>query len=164
MSIVYNIKSTEYSNATATPIVPSNPSLASSKIRIQPVTWACPAGGVSLASTMLFARMPAGNVTIFTGLSKLYNNVWATNTTLAIGYGVYYTPTTNPPASVVALAAAFRAAATLHTAGSFNLDTVDLYGIQTFYSLTGFDVTGLTAAENLSGSETLQGFICYTID
>ena len=163
MTVYLNVKSTEYANATATPIVLAAPSLASSKLRVQPVTWAI--GQASdYTSTGLLARMPQGEVTIWTGLSKLYNSAWATTTTCAIGIGAYYTTTVNPPLAVAAAPAALRAAATLHTVGSFNLDTVDLVGSQTFYSLTGFDITLLTAVENLGGTETLKGFIIYTVD
>ena len=158
-----NVKSTEYSNATATPIVLAQPSLASAKIRIQPVTWAI-GGAADVGSTALLARMPAGQVTIWTALSKLYNSAWAASSTAAFGYGAYYTPTANPPLLVAASAAALKAAASMSSAGSFNLDSVDLAGFQTFLSLTGFDITLVTAGAALGGTETIKGVIAYTVD
>jgi hypothetical protein len=164
MTSVLNVSSSEYANQASNPPVLANPSLNTSKLRIMPVTWAI-GTAASIGSTGLLARMPQGKCTIWTGISKLYNSAWATTTTAAIGTGAYLTQVSaNPPTTVAAATGAFRAAATLHTAGSFNLDTVDLSGQQTFFSHTGFDVTLTTAAEALGGTETLQGYIVYSVD
>ncbi len=163
MTSVTNVQSAEYANQIASPIVQATPSLNTAKLRVMPVTWSQGVAG-STGSTGLLARMPQGQVTIWTGLSKLWNNAWATTTTLAVGVGAYYTPTANPPVSVAAAPAAFRAAATVHTAGSFDFSTVDLAGHQSFYSLNGFDITITTAAEALAGTETLTGYIVYSVD
>ena len=157
-------KSTEYTNATATPIVKNSTTEEHGKLRTMFFTHDQDGAG-DANSTVTLGKLPAGRVRVIGGLSRFYCN-WVTGSqTMDIGWAAY----TDEDGDDVALdvdglvdgldvdAVGYFTMASNIAAGQL------LGGTYTFNSNNGVVITAKAIAA-LADGDDLCGYITYVID
>ena len=157
-------KSTEYTNATATPIVKNSTTEEHGKLRT--LFFSHDQDGVGDAnSTVTLGKLPAGKVKIIGGLSRFYCN-WVTGSqTMDIGWAAY----TDLDGDAVALDVdGMVDGLDVDAVGYFSMESNTAAGKlkggnYTFESRDGVIIQALAIAALVDGDD-LCGYITYVID
>lgn len=151
--------STEYTNATATPVTIANPDQGGS-IRYLPVTFT-QSGAGDASSTVDLAFLPAGRVRVIGPLCTLDISAFGASRTLDIGWTAY---TDLDGAAVAADADGLDDGLDVSSASAVPLGTVvgdgDTY---MFESRDGVTLQATVLGGTIPDAATIKGFIAYVI-
>ena len=157
-------KSTEYTNATATPIVKNSTTEEHGKLRTMFFTHDQDGAG-DANSTVTLGKLPAGRVRVIGGLSRFYCN-WVTGSqTMDIGWEAFTAQDgTTTAADVDGLVDGLDVDAVGYFDMEGNTAAGKLKGgTYTFESRDGVEITALAIAALVDGDD-LCGYITYVID
>jgi hypothetical protein len=157
-------KSTEYTNATATPVTPNNTTEMHGRERIMFFTHDQDGVG-DAGSTVALGELPAGRVRIIGGLSRFYCNWTASSQTMDVGWESFTamdgtTTAADPDGLVDGL--------DVDAVGYFSLESNVAAGKATggthvFESKDGVVIAAKAIAALASGDD-LVGYITYIVD
>ena len=157
-------KSTEYTNATATPIVKADTTGDKGKLRTLAFTHDQDGAG-DANSTVTLGKLPPGKVKILGGLSRFYCNWVTSSQTMDIGWKAY----TDLDGDAVALDVdGLVDGLDVDTVGYFDMESNIAAGkltggTYTFESRDGVEITALAIGALVDGDD-LCGYITYVID
>ena len=157
-------KSTEYTNATATPIVKNSTTEEHGKLRTMFFTHDQDGAG-DANSTVTLGKLPAGRVRVIGGLSRFYCN-WVTGSqTMDIGWEAFTAQDgTTTAADVDGLVNGLD----VDTAGYFAVESAIAAekatgGTHVFESRDGVVINALAISAMVDGDD-LVGYITYVVD
>ena len=157
-------KSTEYTNATATPVVNNTTAEQHGRLRVMFFTHDQDGAG-SANSTVTLGKLPAGKVRIIGGLSRFYCNWTTSSQTMDIGWESFTAQDgTTTAADVDGLVDGLD----VDTAGYFSVESAlaaekATGGTHVFESRDGVVINAL-AIEALVDGDDLVGYITYVVD
>lgn len=159
-------KSTEYTNATAVPVVNNQPTEMGGRLRVAYAVHDQSGAGDATSSVALF-KLPAGRVRIFLGLSFFYVNWTTASATLDLGYDAYTkqdgtTATADPNGLIDGLdvdAVGLRSGEDLVTAL-----TQAAGGTYVFESKDGVVIRATSQDTAIVSGDDLAGYIVYAVD
>ena len=157
-------KSTEYTNATATPVVKNNATEEHGILRVMFFTHNQDGAG-DANSTVTLGKLPAGKVKILGGLSRMYVNWVTSSQTMDIGWQAY----TDLDGDAVALDVdGMVDGLDVDAVGYFSMEGNTAAGKlkggnYTFESRDGVIIKALAIAA-LADGDDLCGYITYVID
>ena len=157
-------KSTEYTNATATPVVNNTTAEQHGRLRVMFFTHDQDGAG-DANSTVTLGKLPAGKVKIIGGLSRFYCNWVTSSQTMDIGWQAY----TDLNGDAVALDVdGMVDGLDVDAVGYFSMESNTAAGKlkggnYTFESRDGVEITALAIAALVDGDD-LCGYITYVID
>ena len=162
-------KSTEYTNATATPVTTTDTSVHHGRVRISYFTHDQDGAG-DATSSVAIAKLPAGKVKLLTSLSRAYVNWTTSSATLDLGWDAYTSATASTDGDTIA-------ADPNGLIDGLDVDTVGyqtlegaLAGIKatggtyTFESKDGVVIRATSQDEALVDGDDLIGYIIYVAD
>ena len=157
-------KSTEYTNATATPIVKADTTGDKGKLRTLAFTHDQDGAG-DANSTVTLGKLPAGKVKIIGGLSRFYCNWVTSSQTMDIGWEAY---TDLDGDTVAADVDGMVDGLDVDSVGYFSMEgntaaTRLLGGNHTFESRDGVVIKALAIGALVDGDD-LSGVITYIVD
>jgi len=157
-------KSTEYTNATATPVVKNNTTEEHGKLRVMFFTHD-QSGAGDANSTVTIGKLPPGRVRVIGGLSRFYCNWTTGGQTMDIGWDAFTAQDgTTTAADVDGLVDGLN----VETAGYFSAESALAAekltgGTHLFESKDGVVIKALAIAALVAGDD-LVGYITYVID
>jgi len=155
--------STEYTNATASPVVTLNPTTDyAGRVRIMHFTHAQSGAGDATSSVAL-GTLPAGKVKVLLASSNAYVNGTTGSATLDLGWDAY---TDGDGNSVAADADGLLDGLNVDTAGqfSFGADQAATGGTYTFNSKSGVTIRATSQDTAIADGDDLVGYILYVVD
>jgi hypothetical protein len=154
-------KSTEYTNATADPVVNNESTEFQGRLRVMFFTHDQDGAG-DAGSSVALGKLPAGRVRILLGLSRMYVNWTQGSQTLDLGWDAY---TDGNGDAVAADADGLIDGLNVDTAGYFDVedDQTATGGTYVFQSQGGV-VIRATAVSQLNDGDDLVGYIVYVAD
>lgn len=156
-------KSTEYTNATASPVVTLNPTTDyAGRVRIMHFTHAQSGAGDATSSVAL-GTLPAGKVKLLLSSSNAYVNWTTASATLDLGWDAY---TDGDGNSVAADADGLLDGLNVDTAGQFNFGSGQNAngGTYTFNSKGGVTIRATSQDTAIADGDDLVGYILYVVD
>ena len=157
-------KSTEYTNATATPVVKNNATEEHGKLRVMFFTHNQDGAG-DANSTVTLGKLPGGRVRVIGGLSRFYCNWTTGGQTMDIGWEAFTAQDgTTTAADVDGLVDGLD----VDTAGYFSVESAlaaekATGGTHLFESRDGVVINALAISAMVDGDD-LVGYITYVID
>ena len=157
-------KSTEYTNATATPVVNNTTAEQHGRLRVMFFTHDQDGAG-DANSTVTLVKLPPGRVRIIGGLSRFYCNWTTSSQTMDIGWEAYTAQDgTTTAADVDGLVDGLD----VDTAGYFSVESAlaaekATGGTHLFESRDGVVINALAISAMVDGDD-LVGYITYVID
>ena len=155
-------KSTEHTNATATPVTLNPTTDYAGRVRIMYFTHAQSGAGDATSSVAL-GSLPAGKVKVLLSSSNAYVN-WTTGSAkLDLGWDAY---TDGDGNSVAADADGLVDGLNVDTAGqfSFGADQAATGGTYTFNSKSGVTIRATSQDTAIADGDDLVGYILYVVD
>lgn len=155
-------KSTEHTNATATPVTLNPTTDYAGRVRIMYFTHNQSGAGDATSSVAL-GTLPAGKVKVLLSSSNAYVN-WTTNSaTLDLGWDAY---TDGDGNSVAADADGLVNGLNVDTAGqfSFGAGQAATGGTYTFNSKSGVTIRATSQDTAIANDDDLVGYILYVVD
>jgi hypothetical protein len=155
--------STEYTNATASPVVTLNPTTDyAGRVRIMHFTHAQSGAGDATSSVAL-GTLPAGKVKVLLASSNAYVNWTTASATLDLGWDAY---TDGDGNSVAADADGLLNGLNVDTAGQFSLGSGQAAtgGTYTFNSKSGVTIRATSQDTAIADGDDLVGYILYVVD
>ena len=155
--------STEYTNATASPVVTLNPTTDyAGRVRIMHFTHAQSGAGDATSSVAL-GTLPAGKVKVLLASSNAYVNWTTGSATLDLGWDAY---TDGDGNSVAADADGLLNGLNVDTAGQFSLGSGQAAtgGTYTFNSKSGVTIRATSQDTAIADGDDLVGYILYVVD
>ena len=155
--------STEYTNATASPVVTLNPTTDyAGRVRIMHFTHAQSGAGDATSSVAL-GTLPAGKVKVLLASSNAYVNWTTASATLDLGWDAY---TDGDGNSVSADADGLLNGLNVDTAGQFSLGSGQAAtgGTYTFNSKSGVTIRATSQDTAIADGDDLVGYILYVVD
>lgn len=155
--------STEMTAVRATPPTVLNLNQHHGKLRMAKVTYTQAANG-SAGDLIQLCKLPAGRVTVHGALSNLYINLTTASMKVEIGWAAY---TGLDNVAVDADPNGLDATKDVDTAGVFTIGTVAAVlavGSQKLFESRDGVVLTLTATTDVVASDSIVGFIAYSID
>jgi len=155
-------KSTEYTNATADPVVNNQSTEMQGRLRVMFFTHDQDGAGDATSSVAL-GKLPAGRVRILLGLSRMYVNWTTSSATLDLGWDAY---TDGNGDSVAADPDGMIDGLSVDTAGYFNVeaDQTATGGTYVFQSQGGVVIRATCQDVALADGDDLVGYIVYVAD
>ena len=158
-------KSTEYTNATATPVVNNNTTEQHGRVRIAFFTHAQDGAGDATSSVAL-CELPAGRVRVLASLSRAYVNWTTSGATLDLGWDAYTdlsgtAVAADPNGLIDGLDVDAVGFQTLEGAIAANLLTGGTY---VFESKDGVVIRATSQDVAIADGDDLVGYICYVLD
>lgn len=155
-------KSTEHTNATATPVTLNPTTDYAGRVRIMYFTHAQSGAGDATSSVAL-GSLPAGKVKVLLSSSNAYVNWTTSSATLDLGWDVY---TDGDGNSVAADADGLVDGLNVDTAGqfSFGADQAATGGTYTFNSKSGVTIRATSQDTAIADGDDLVGYILYVVD
>lgn len=152
--------STELTNILSATPTTYEASAYGGELRFIPFTFT-QAGAGDSTSVIDLAKLPAGNITLIGGLSKIYNSALGTSAVLDIGYTAYVEP---DDTSVTASETAFGTDLAVATAGSVAIDDgLGMSGSRiALNSKNGVTVRAKVKAAAIPSGATLNGYLVYS--
>lgn len=164
---VTNQKSTEYTNATATPIVNNDTTEMHGRVRVAYFTHA-QSGAGDATSDVILCKLPAGKVRLLLGSSFMYVNWTTASATMDLGWNAY---TDQDGAAVAADPDGLADGISVETAGLYSgEDLVTLAAIQAtggtkvFESQEGVEIVATSQDVGIADGDDLVGYILYVVD
>ena len=157
-------KSTEYTNATATPIVKNSTTEEHGKLRTMFFTHDQDGAG-DANSTVTLGKLPAGRVRVIGGLSRFYCNWTTSSQTMDIGWESFTAQDgTTTAADVDGLVDGLN----VDTVGYFSIESAlaaekATGGTHVFESRDGVVINALAISAMVDGDD-LVGYITYVVD
>lgn len=160
-------KSTEYTNATATPPVNASTAEMHGRVRVACFTHAQSEAG-DATSDVILAKLPAGRVRLLLGSSFMYVNWTTASATMDLGWGAY-----------TGLDGETVAADPNGLADGIDVDTVGLRsgedlvtlaaiqalgGTKVFESKDGVTILATSQDTAIASGDDLVGYLLYVID
>jgi len=155
--------STEYTNATASPVVTLNPTTDyAGRVRIMHFTHAQSGAGDATSSVAL-GTLPAGKVKVLLASSNAYVNWTTSSATLDLGWDAY---TDGDGNSVAADADGLLDGLNVDTAGQFSFGSGQnaTGGTYTFNSKSGVTIRATSQDTAIADGDDLVGYILYVVD
>ena len=150
-------KSTEYTNATATPVVNNNTTEQHGRVRIAFFTHTQSGAGDATSSVAL-CKLPPGRVRVLASLSRAYVNWTTSSATLDLsGTAVV----ADPNGLIDGLAVDTVGFQTLEGAVAANLLTGGTYVLE---SKDGVVIRATSQDTAIASGDDLVGYICYVLD
>jgi len=155
-------KSTEHTNATATPVTLNPTTDYAGRVRIMYFTHAQSGAGDATSSVAL-GSLPAGKVKVLLSSSNAYVNWTTGSATLDLGWDAY---TDGDGNSVAADADGLVDGLNVDTAGqfSFGADQAATGGTYTFNSKSGVTIRATSQDTAIADGDDLVGYILYVVD
>jgi hypothetical protein len=158
-------KSTEYTNATATPIVNNNTTEEHGRVRCAFFTCTQDGAGDATSSAALF-KLPPGRVRLLMSQSKAYVNWTTSSATLDLGWDAYVamdgtTTAADPDGLINALDVDTVGFQTLEGAIAANLLTGGTFVLE---SKGGVVIRATSQDTAIADGDDLVGFILYVMD
>lgn len=155
-------KSTEHTNATATPVTLNPTTDYAGRVRIMYFTHAQSGAGDATSSVAL-GSLPAGKVKVLLSSSNAYVNWTTSSATLDLGWDAY---TDGDGNSVAADADGLVDGLNVDTAGqfSFGADQAATGGTYTFNSKSGVTIRATSQDTAIADGDDLVGYILYVVD
>jgi len=155
-------KSTEHTNATATPVTLNPTTDYAGRVRIMYFTHAQSGAGDATSSVAL-GSLPAGKVKVLLSSSNAYVNWTTSSATLDLGWDAY---TDGDGNSVAADADGLVNGLNVDTAGqfSFGADQAATGGTYTFNSKSGVTIRATSQDTAIADGDDLVGYILYVVD
>jgi len=155
-------KSTEHTNATATPVTLNPTTDYAGRVRIMYFTHAQSGAGDATSSVAL-GSLPAGKVKVLLSSSNAYVNWTTGSATLDLGWDAY---TDGDGNSVAADADGLVNGLNVDTAGqfSFGADQAATGGTYTFNSKSGVTIRATSQDTAIADGDDLVGYILYVVD
>lgn len=154
---------TEYTNATASPVVNLNPTTDyAGRVRIMHFTHNQDGAGDATSSVAL-GTLPAGKVKVLLSSSNAYVNWTTGSATLDLGWDAY---TDGDGNSVAADADGLLNGLNVDTAGQFSLGSGQAAtgGTYTFNSKGGVTIRATSQDTAIANDDDLVGYILYVVD
>jgi len=140
-------KSDQITNSDATPKVMNKSNISGGRVRRQGFTFTVPTGGVAIADTIQFCKVPSG--ARFMGGELQHDDVGAATATLAIGDGT--------------TAAKYAAAEVVDAAGGITFGKTLALGFMD--ELSGeLTLTGTVAVAALTAGKVIKGYVEFMAD
>ncbi len=158
-------KSTEYTNATATPIVNNNTTEEHGRIRVMFFTCLQDGAGDATSSVAL-GKLPPGRVRILASQSRAYVNWTTSSATLDLGWDAYTnlsgtTVAADPDGLINGLSVDTVGFQTLEGAIAANLLTGGTYVLE---SKDGVVIRATSQDVAIATGDDLVGFLMYVLD
>jgi hypothetical protein len=155
-------KSTEHTNATATPVTLNPTTDYAGRVRIMYFTHDQSGAGDATSSVAL-GSLPAGKVKVLLSSSNAYVNWTTGSATLDLGWDAY---TDGDGNSVAADADGLVDGLNVDTAGqfSFGADQAATGGTYTFNSKSGVTIRATSQDTAIADGDDLVGYILYVVD
>ena len=158
-------KSTEYTNATATPIVNNNTTEEHGRVRIMFFTCTQDGAGDATSSVAL-GKLPPGRVRVLASLSRAYVNWTTGSATLELGWDAYTavdgsTTAADADGLINGLAVDTVGFQTLEGAIAANLLTGGTY---VFESQDGVVIRATSQDTAIVSGDDLVGYLAYVLD
>jgi len=155
-------KSTEHTNATATPVTLNPTTDYAGRVRIMYFTHAQSGAGDATSSVAL-GSLPAGKVKVLLSSSNAYVNWTTSSAKLDLGWDAY---TDGDGNSVAADADGLLDGLNVDTAGqfSFGADQAATGGTYTFNSKSGVTIRATSQDTAIADGDELVGYILYVVD
>jgi hypothetical protein len=158
-------KTTEYTNATADPVVNNESTEFQGRLRVMFFTHDQDGAG-DATSSVAIGKLPAGRVRVLLGLSRMYCNWTTASATLDLGWDAY---TDGNNTAVAADPNGLIDGLSVDTAGYFNMEGA-LAGIQAtggtyvFQSMGGVVIRATSEDTAIADGDDLVGYIVYVVD
>jgi hypothetical protein len=158
-------KSTEYTNATADPVVNNESTEFQGRLRVMFFTHDQDGAG-DATSSVAIGKLPSGRVRVLLGLSRMYCNWTTASATLDLGWDAY---TDGNNTAVAADPNGLIDGLSVDTAGYFNMEGA-LAGIKAtggtyvFQSMGGVVIRATSQDTAIADGDDLVGYIVYVID
>ena len=158
-------KSTEYTNATADPVVNNESTEMQGRLRVMFFTHDQDGAGAAPSSVAL-GKLPAGRVRVLLGLSRMYVNWTTGSATIDLGWDAY---TDGNGDAVAADSDGLIDGLSVDTAGYFNMEGA-LAGIKAsggsyvFQSQGGVVIRATCPDVTIVSGDDLVGYIVYVAD
>ena len=158
-------KSTEYTNATADPVVNNESTEFQGRLRVMFFTHDQDGAG-DAGSSVALGKLPAGRVRVLLGLSRMYVNWTQATQTLDLSWDAY---TDGDNAAVAADPDGLIDGLSVDTAGYFNMEGA-LAGIKAtggtyvFQSMGGVVIRATSQDTAIADGDDLVGYIVYVVD
>ena len=158
-------KSTEYTNATADPVVNNESTEYQGRLRVMFFTHDQDGAG-DATSSVAIGKLPSGRVRVLLGLSRMYCNWTTSSATLDLGWDAY---TDGDNTAVAADPDGLIDGLSVDTAGYFNMEGA-LAGIKAtggtyvFQSMGGVVIRATSQDTAIADGDDLVGYIVYVID
>lgn len=155
-------KSTEHTNATATPVTLNPTTDYAGRVRIMYFTHDQSGAGDATSSVAL-GSLPAGKVKVLLSSSNAYVNWTTASATLDLGWDAY---TDGDGNSVAADADGLLDGLNVDTAGQFNFGSGQAAtgGTYTFNSKSGVTIRATSQDTAIADGDDLVGYILYVVD
>jgi|TARA_R110000787_G_scaffold31975_4_gene84617 hypothetical protein len=158
-------KSTEYTNATATPVVNNNTTEQHGRVRIAFFTHTQSGAGDATSSVAL-CKLPPGRVRVLASLSRAYVNWTTSSATLDLGWDAHTNLSgtavvADPNGLIDGLAVDTVGFQTLEGAVAANLLTGGTYVLE---SKDGVVIRATSQDTAIASGDDLVGYICYVLD
>jgi hypothetical protein len=158
-------KTTEYTNATADPVVNNESTEYQGRLRVMFFTHDQDGAG-DATSSVAIGKLPSGRVRVLLGLSRMYCNWTTASATLDLGWDAY---TDGNNTAVAADPNGLIDGLSVDTAGYFNMEGA-LAGIKAtggtyvFQSMGGVVVRATSQDTAIADGDDLVGYIVYVVD
>ena len=158
-------KTTEYTNATADPVVNNESTEYQGRLRVMFFTHDQDGAG-DATSSVAIGKLPSGRVRVLLGLSRMYCNWTTSSATLDLGWDAY---TDGNNTAVAADPDGLIDGLSVDTAGYFNMEGA-LAGIKAtggtyvFQSMGGVVIRATSQDTAIADGDDLVGYIVYVID
>ena len=158
-------KTTEYTNATADPVVNNESTEYQGRLRVMFFTHDQDGAG-DATSSVAIGKLPSGRVRVLLGLSRMYCNWTTSSATLDLGWDAY---TDGNNTAVAADPDGLIDGLSVDTAGYFNMEGA-LAGIKAtggtyvFQSMGGVVVRATSQDTAIADGDDLVGYIVYVVD
>ena len=155
-------KSTEYTNATATPVTMNEAHVYHGRVRIAYFTHDQDGAGDATSSVAL-CSLPAGKVKVLLSSSNAYVNWTTGSATLDLGWDAY---TNISGTAVAADADGLLNGLSVDTVGyqNFGADQVATGGTYTFETQGGVVIRATSQDTAIAAGDDLVGYILYVVD
>jgi hypothetical protein len=155
-------KSTEHTNATATPVTLNPTTDYAGRVRIMYFTHAQSGAGDATSSVAL-GSLPAGKVKVLLSSSNAYVNWTTSSAKLDLGWDAY---TDGDGNSVAADADGLLDGLNVDTAGQFSFGSGQAAtgGTYTFNSKSGVTIRATSQDTAIADGDDLVGYILYVVD
>ena len=155
-------KSTEYTNATATPVTMNEANVYHGRVRIAYFTHDQDGAGDATSSVAL-CSLPAGKVKVLLSSSNAYVNWTTGSATIDLGWDAY---TDIDGSAVAADADGLLNGLSVETAGyqNFGADQTATGGAYTFETQGGVVIRATSQDTAIAAGDDLVGYILYVVD
>ena len=155
-------KSTEYTNATATPVTMNEAHVYHGRVRIAYFTHDQDGAGDATSSVAL-CSLPAGKVKVLLSSSNAYVNWTTGSATIDLGWDAY---TDIDGSAVAADADGLLNGLSVETAGyqNFGADQTATGGAYTFETQGGVVIRATSQDTAIAAGDDLVGYILYVVD